>query len=869
MDQQTLRQWEKRCIQEEQPFCQAACPLHVDGRAFLGLLAKGGVDGARKVLERTLPLPGVLGRICEAPCEAACKRREAGGALAIGALERFAVTHGKAGPKPLRLPGKKGAAQLLGRGLSALACAWDLLKKGWSVTLRTGGRPLGDALLELPPEILPPDVLAAEIGTLKALGLTLDETPGDGRAALAAALAADSPLFLEWGFSPETDADFPARADVSPVTLAPPAAEGQTPRIFYGGWPDADGTRRFIDAAADGRRAASSLDRRLSGASLTAAREKEGAQSTRLFTSLRGVEPAPRVAPAAGDYDRAEATREAARCLDCQCLECVRVCPYLERHKAHPKVYARQIYNNAAIVKGQHLANRLTNSCSLCGLCARVCPEGFDMGELCLAARRDMVDRAVMPPSAHEFALEDMAWANDAITPGGFALTRPDPARDAREACAQVFFPGCQLCASSPHHVESVYEHLRRHMPGGVGLMLRCCGVPAEWAGRRDLFHQAAGQFAEQWESLGRPLVVAACAGCLSALRRPEYREAAPGLTAISLWEALEQLPPTPGGVRPSAPLALHDPCAARDDAPFRAAARALAVRAGATVEELPLSGAHTECCGFGGLMGMVDAQLAHDVAVRRAGASPRDYLSCCAMCRDRLFKAGKPGLHLLDLLFPGPAPDPARRPAPGWSIRQENRAALRAKLARELWGEIPAKASPKDDDPELVLASGVEAMLEDRRILLADLRRAVGEALSSGRLLADADPAGGGRLLASFRPRRVTFWVEFVPKDGRCRVLRAWSHRMIVPGAGGVAESLTPGSEAVNREDQVYLPENGQWRCHGCDAPLAPAPVVMNYLNSVFTIRLLTCPACGQALVPEGLALGRMAEVEQLLEDK
>ena len=49
----------------------------------------------------------------------------------------------------------------------------------------------------------------------------------------------------------------------------------------------------------------------------------------------------------------------------------------------------------------------------------------------------------------------------------------------------------------------------------------------------------------------------------------------------------------------------------------------------------------------------------------------------------------------------------------------------------------------------------------------------------------------------------------------------------------------------------------------------LAPAPVVVSYLGSVFTISLLACKECGQTLVPEELALGRMAEVEQLLEDK
>lgn len=867
MDQQTLRQWEARCIQEEQPLCQAACPLHMDGRAFLGLLAKGDASGARKVLERTLPLPGVLGRLCEAPCQAACKRREAGDALALGLLERFALAQGKPGPKPLRLPGKKGRVLILGRGLCALTCAWDLLKKGWGVTLCTLGKPLGDALLALPADRLPPQALADELATLQALGLIVDESPGHGGPVLEAAIAQGLAVFLERGFSPETDATYPPREAVDPVTLAAPAEKG-APSLFLGGWLHGTraetgaqaGTTRFIDAAADGRRAASSLDRHLSGVSLTASREKEGPSATRLFTSLAGVEPQMRIEPAGADYDAAEALREAARCLQCQCLECVRVCDYLEKHKAHPKTYVRQIYNNAAIVKGQHLANKLINSCSLCGLCARVCPEHFDMAELCLTARQDMAARGVMPQSAHEFALEDMAAASG----DDCALARTDPATG---NAAFAFFPGCQLSASHPHHVESAYAHLRQHIPGGVSLFLGCCGIPAHWAGQAELFRQSAADFAARWQSLGRPKIIAACSGCLSVLRLPQFLEAAPGLCAISLWEALAQTPLPSGGLRPAAPLALHDPCTARDDAPFRLSARALASRLGVAVAELPLSGELAECCGFGGLMAQVDAPLARTVAARRAGESPLDYLACCAMCRDRLFAAGKRCWHLLDLLFPCPEADPAARPGPGYSQRQEARAALKARLLRDIWGEEPA---PPDEAPRLFISPEMAARLEERRILISDLRKAIAQATAHKRLLRDET---GGRLLAASRPRRVTFWALFAPEPAAegagWRVLNAWSHRMIVPGSGGVQEAPASSGDAVNRVDQTYVPESGSWTCAACGQALAPSPVVVTYMGSVFTISLLTCPTCGLTLVPEALALGRMAEVEQLLEDK
>ena len=61
MEQSELRRFEYQCIQEEPPFCQAACPLHVDVKAVNKALAAGDAAGARKALARNMPLPGILG----------------------------------------------------------------------------------------------------------------------------------------------------------------------------------------------------------------------------------------------------------------------------------------------------------------------------------------------------------------------------------------------------------------------------------------------------------------------------------------------------------------------------------------------------------------------------------------------------------------------------------------------------------------------------------------------------------------------------------------------------------------------------------------------------------------------------------------
>lgn len=65
------------------------------------------------------------------------------------------------------------------------------------------------------------------------------------------------------------------------------------------------------------------------------------------------------------------------------------------------------------------------------------------------------------------------------------------------------------------------------------------------------------------------------------------------------------------------------------------------------------------------------------------------------------------------------------------------------------------------------------------------------------------------------------------------------------------------------------YTEADWRWGCRSCGGPLTPGPVVITYLGSEFTVELLRCARCDFVLIPEHLAMGRMLEVEQLLEDK
>jgi hypothetical protein len=69
--------------------------------------------------------------------------------------------------------------------------------------------------------------------------------------------------------------------------------------------------------------------------------------------------------------------------------------------------------------------------------------------------------------------------------------------------------------------------------------------------------------------------------------------------------------------------------------------------------------------------------------------------------------------------------------------------------------------------------------------------------------------------------------------------------------------------------KESFTRPEDLRWKCRRCDMPLEIGTVTVAYMDQEFSAELARCPCCGFVLVSEELALGKMAEVEQILEDK
>jgi NADPH-dependent glutamate synthase beta subunit-like oxidoreductase len=167
------------------PPCQVACPIGTDVASYVGLIWAGQTPEALEAITATNPLSGVCGRVCDAPCEPACRRAGADGAVAIRALKRHVLD--ALGPDyrlPPVQPDKAKKVAIIGAGPAGLTAAQDIALAGYKVDLyEAQSKPGGMALWGIPDFRLPQKVVRDDIDRIfsRCPGITLhlDSPLGD------------------------------------------------------------------------------------------------------------------------------------------------------------------------------------------------------------------------------------------------------------------------------------------------------------------------------------------------------------------------------------------------------------------------------------------------------------------------------------------------------------------------------------------------------------------------------------------------------------------------------------------------------------------------------------------------------------------
>lgn len=206
----------KRCLDCANPTCMEGCPVGIYIPKFIKHIEKGEFLEAAKTLKETSALPAVCGRVCpqEKQCEERCvhlkMKKES---VAIGHLERFAADYERESgnisvPEVAKANNIKMA--VVGSGPAGLACAGDLAKLGYDVTVFEALHEIGGVLKYGIPEFrLPNAIVDVEIENLRSMGvqfinnciigktLTINDLTDEGFKAVFVGSGAGLPRFMD------------------------------------------------------------------------------------------------------------------------------------------------------------------------------------------------------------------------------------------------------------------------------------------------------------------------------------------------------------------------------------------------------------------------------------------------------------------------------------------------------------------------------------------------------------------------------------------------------------------------------------------------------------------------------------------------
>ncbi len=168
------RSWELLPL-ETSP-CTLACPTRINARGYVSLIADGRYEQALALIRERNPFPGVCGRVCPRPCEAACRRGEFDEAIAVCALKRFVfdleMKRGVDPATPVRITREERVA-VIGAGPAGLSAAFELARAGYPVTVFEALDDPGGLMNVIPSFRLPERIVKREVDIILGSGIEL------------------------------------------------------------------------------------------------------------------------------------------------------------------------------------------------------------------------------------------------------------------------------------------------------------------------------------------------------------------------------------------------------------------------------------------------------------------------------------------------------------------------------------------------------------------------------------------------------------------------------------------------------------------------------------------------------------------------
>jgi NADPH-dependent glutamate synthase beta subunit-like oxidoreductase len=372
--------------------CHVTCPAHMNIPLMIRQILQGKLEDAIVTVKKDIALPAVLGRICPAPCEKACRRDSYDEGVSICLLKRYVADVDLQTKTPYLSECKEKknkSVAIIGAGPAGLAAAYYLSQDGFDCTIfDEHEKPGGMLRYGVPENELPRDVLDKEIALIEKLGVKFKFKTkiGDSRDARPYVSTLENlrkdfdAVFVAIGKLREERTDLMGlQTKTDAIVIDNQTYQTNLPGVFAGG--DAVRKRKLtVRAVADGKEAAIAISQYLSGHNIVGLAKSFNSRIGKLSSEevekfLSGHSKNSRIEPHQKNkgFTSQEALQEAARCLHCDCRKPVscKLRKYSDQYNAKAGQYKGE---NRSFV--QHLEHPELifepGKCIDCGLCIQI-----------------------------------------------------------------------------------------------------------------------------------------------------------------------------------------------------------------------------------------------------------------------------------------------------------------------------------------------------------------------------------------------------------------------------------------------------------------------------------------------------------------
>jgi len=387
--------------------CRIACPAFMDIPKMNRLIARGKFDEALKVVKEEIALPLILGTMCSAPCENACRRKTIDEPVSICLLKRFVAVEDYAKPEPYFPPKETKSVKkvaVIGAGPAGLAAAFHLTQLGYqTMVIDRNGQAGGSLLQSVTSGELDAQTLQTEIDFLQRFGVEFRLNTKVNESFLLELKTQFDAILLASGASGKSLEGFIQSLSINKETFTT-----SEPTVFACGSLFRP-LKMAVSALAQGKQAARSIHLFLQDQAITVSVEPFNSRFGKLekeeFSEyLKEAISDSGIIPEKGKgigFNREEAMKEAARCLHCDCRkpDSCKLRIYATEYQVDRKEYQPLQRNRVTKQFTHELVVYEPEKCIRCGLCIDITQKEKELVGLTFVGRG--FDVRVQVPFSH------------------------------------------------------------------------------------------------------------------------------------------------------------------------------------------------------------------------------------------------------------------------------------------------------------------------------------------------------------------------------------------------------------------------------------------------------------------------------------